>query len=199
MRTSKIVVAAIALIIFITANQQAFAGGYWRFFISVDGKPSFTGGTGVNGEYSPIDHLESSVRYGRVQLGTESYLDEKTSGDITLTGDIVFRDQEHPPLHMKNLRLIYDPSMLDRQAGTTVAGGYYDWRLHPDDAAFIIAHYRKQDESANQPPMMLRLGVILTLALGVTLFGTTLLLFVGMFWLKRKSSSQPVLAVPNKA
>ena len=126
-----------------SSTSTAVAGGYWRFYISVDGKPAFTGGVSVFGEYSPLDHLESSVK-GGVQLGTDSFLDEDTSGDITLTGDVVFRDQEHSPLHMKRLRLVYDRHLADRLSGTTVAGGYYDWRLHPDDAAFIVSHYRQR-------------------------------------------------------
>lgn len=140
MRGFFLLVAAVVLVTS-SSTRTAVAGGYWRFYISVDGKPAFTGGVGVFGEFSPLDHLESSVK-GGVQLGTDSFLDENTSGDITLTGDVVFRDQEHPPLHMQRLRLVYDRHLADRLSGTTVAGGYYDWRLHPDDAAFIVSHYR---------------------------------------------------------
>lgn len=138
-----LLVVVVVLVGWVTMPTRAVAGGYWRFFISVDGKPAFTGGIGVGGEFSPLDHLESSVQ-GGVQLGTDSFLDENTSGDITLNGDVVFRDQVHAPLHMKRLRLVYDRHEADRQSGTTVAGGYYDWRLHADDAALIVSHYRAQ-------------------------------------------------------
>lgn len=137
------IVFAVFLLVFSATNHLAEAGGYWRFYISVDGKPAFTGGVGVFGDFSPLDHLESSVK-GGVQLGTDSFLDENTSGDITLTGDVVFRDQQHPPLHMKRLRLIYNQHESDRLDSTFVAGGYYDWRLHPDDASFIVSHYRHE-------------------------------------------------------
>jgi len=67
-----------------------------------------------------------------VQLGTDSFLDENTSGDITLTGDVVFRDQEHPPLHRKQLRLVYQRDESSRANGYFATGGFYDWRLDID-------------------------------------------------------------------
>ncbi|MBL8809509.1 MAG: hypothetical protein JNM43_04970 [Planctomycetaceae bacterium] len=158
MRSCLLLVAAVVLVT-LSSTATAVAGGYWRFYISVDGKPAFTGGVGVFGEYSPLDHLESSVK-GGVQLGTDSFLDENISGDITLTGDVVFRDQEHPPLHMKQLRLVYDRHLADRLSGTTVAGGYYDWRLHPDDAAFIVSHYRHQASAVRTVQLAKTLGAI---------------------------------------
>lgn len=151
MNRNFVIVAALVLIGSSTVTPSAFAGGFWRFFISVDGKPAFTGGIGVFGEYRPLDHLESSVK-GVVQLGTDSYLDENTTGDVTLTGDVVFRDQDHPPLHMKQIRLVYHPDESLRASGGTVAGGFYDWRLHPDDAAFIVAHYRGSVAPADASP-----------------------------------------------
>lgn len=56
------IVFAVFLLVFSTTNHLAEAGGYWRFYISVDGKPAFTGGVGVFGDFSPLDHLESSVK-----------------------------------------------------------------------------------------------------------------------------------------
>ena len=152
-------VVAVFLLALSTTTRLAVAGGYWRFYISVDGKPAFTGGVGVFGDFSPLDHLESSVK-GGVQLGTDSYLNENTSGDITLTGDVVFRDQQHPPLHMKQLRLVYERDESDRLNGNFVAGGYYDWRLHPDDAAFIVTHYRREANPAAAIRMATVLGAI---------------------------------------
>lgn len=152
MNRNSVIVAVLVLIGSSTVTHSAFAGGFWRFYISVDGKPAFTGGIGVFGEYSPLDHLESSVA-GVVQLGTDSYLDENTKGDVTLTGDVVFRDQHHPPLHMKQIRLVYRPDESFRASGGTVAGGFYDWRLHPDDAAFIVRHYRGSVEPADASPL----------------------------------------------
>lgn len=142
MQGMRWLVGPIMLVALFAPAHSANAGGFWRFNISVDGKPAFTGGIGVFGEYSPIDHLESSVREGVVQLGSDSFLDETITGDITLTGDVVFRDPEHPELHVKRLRLIYKPDSTRSMKGASVAGGFYDWRLHPEDADLIVAHYR---------------------------------------------------------
>lgn len=138
---------------------QAFAGGYWRFFVTVDGKPACTGGIGVFGPFEPLDHLELAVRQGGVQLGVDSFLDPATEGDITFTGDIIFRDQQHTPLHLSQLRLVYERDSASREGGATVAGGHYDWHLHPDDAELIVAHYRQADRVARRTGLAKKLGV----------------------------------------
>ncbi len=155
-----LILNAAALTFLAVSAPSAVAGGYWRFYISVDGKPAFTGGSGVTGEFSPLDHLETSVR-GGVQRGVDSFLGEDAAGDITLTGDVVFRDQQHPPFHMTQLRLVYEKDMADRLSGTTVAGGYYDWRLHPEDAALIVAHYRNSEKTVTTNRRSKVVGLIL--------------------------------------
>lgn len=127
--------------------NSAQAMRFWWFDIQVDGKPAFAGGLGMSDRNSPLTVVRELRRAG-IQLGSDSSLDKNTSGDVTLKGDVVFSFPDLPKLHFKQLRLIHklDPF---RDKGS-VAGGYFDWHLHPDDAAMIIKRYESlnNDEAA---------------------------------------------------
>lgn len=52
MRSATSIGTLIMLILWATAAQFAEAGGFWRFNVSVDERPAFTGGIGVGDESS---------------------------------------------------------------------------------------------------------------------------------------------------
>ncbi len=118
--------------------SPAQAMRFWWFDIHVDGKPAFAGGLGMSDRNAPLT-VARQLHRAVIHLGSDSSLDENTGGDVTLKGDVVFSFPDLPKLHFKQLRLIYRRDPL-RDSGWVV-GGYFDWHLHPDDAAMIIRRY----------------------------------------------------------
>ena len=82
----------------------------------------------------------------RLNLGSDSVLDEHTTGDVTLTGEVVFRFVELPPVRLESLRLVRDPDPV-RGSGGSFVGGYRDWYLHPEDTEKILYELTKHDRS----------------------------------------------------
>ncbi len=157
MRLRLLLLVSASLLVVLVPDRTALAARFWHLYISVDGKPAFRGGTGA----SPFDNeLDTFVQAG-IQLGPDSLFDETAIGDLELTGDVVFRAEERSPIHMQRLRLVYKKDMATRLSGTTVVDGYYDWRLHPDDAAAIAAHYRREDSAATAIRTEKSVGVFL--------------------------------------
>ncbi|MCY2966455.1 MAG: hypothetical protein NT069_22960 [Planctomycetota bacterium] len=127
---------AVALLIALCPDS-ASAMRFWRFTISRDGQPVMTGGIGMHDQTPPRTVLQHLPNAG-IQLGTDSILDPATTGDFTLTGDVRFQFPELPELALPQLRLVYVPDPARDSRGATVAGGFYDWHVHPDDARLIL-------------------------------------------------------------
>jgi hypothetical protein len=128
-------------------TSQARATRFWRFKITRDGQPVFSGGIGMSDRTPPADVLRMGLHKAKVQLGRDSVMREEEigDGDVRLVGGVVFRFPDLPPLELEQLRLIHAPQSRER---THVAGGYYDWMLHPDDADAIVRHYSASDSPA---------------------------------------------------
>lgn len=110
---------------------------FWRFTISRNGQPLMTGGIGMDDQTLPRTVLQHLPDAG-IQLGVDSVLDPETTGDFTLTGDLRFQFPELPELALPQLRLIYVRDATRDLHGASVAGGFYDWRLHPEDVRQIL-------------------------------------------------------------
>lgn len=120
---------------------------FWWFDITRDGKPAFSGGIGMSDDTPPREVLASAVRDGRLQPSRETVLTEQElSGDVTLEGEIVFSFPELEPVTLSRLRIVHDP-----EPRTPGKSGYFDWRLHSEDAKAIIGLYAPAAGSAPPP------------------------------------------------
>lgn len=141
----------VAVLVALFLPGQAHAMRFWRFSITVDGAPMLTGGIGMNDQTPPKEVLQTGLLQAGIQLGTDSRLDQTTTGDLTLTGDVVLKFPELPDYRTDRLQLVYAPEQ--HQNKYTVAGGYYDWHLHPDDVAAILRFH-----GISEPGLSQRIG-----------------------------------------
>lgn len=139
-RPYKFLLTALVAFLLTSVTTQSQAMRFWRFRITRDGQPAFTGGIGMGDSTPPADVLKMGLHRAKIQLGRDSVINagDIGDGDVTLDGNVVFRFPDLPPLELKRLRLIHVPQSRE---GVHVAGGYYDWMLHRDDADAIIRHY----------------------------------------------------------
>ncbi len=171
-RLSK-VLFLVGLICFFT--ESLYGAQFVVFRIDVDGKRAFQGGTGrVPGE-PYIDVLRLKVPRAGIRLAENSPVARDTTGDVNLQGDIVFSFGDLPDMRLTHLRLIYDRE--DRR-GMYIDGFYYDWKLHPDDAATIVAYYKGFEKRGSFSPRSLTALFALPLIAIALVWGTVRVLCV---------------------
>jgi hypothetical protein len=157
--------------------SDALAMRFWWFRITRDGEPTFSGGIGASDRTPPLVVLRGGLHQARIQPSPKSVLtpEELSKGDVTLEGEIEFSFPDLDPVRLPRLRFLHDPE--PRRKNQT--DGYFDWRLHPDDADAILRLYSASPAPAEPAPASGPVPIIAIVAGGIVVVGLVWLVLRG--------------------